>query len=147
VPRGGAAALNEKLAGTTYPSVRFEVEAERVRAFAAAVGAEPPGSAVTRVPSTFATAPEVEAMAQIIRDPVLALDFTRVIHAEQSYEWHRPLRIGDVLTVVPSIDSIRAKAGSEILVVATEMRDHGGQMVVSARCTLVVRPPDRGSPS
>jgi len=127
--------LSEALAGKVYPSVRFPVSAERVEAFARAVGDGNDG-----VPPTFATAPELDAMRAVIEDPELELDFSRVIHADQSYEWSRPIAAGDMLSATASIESIRSKAGSELLVVATEIRDEAGEHVVSARCTLVVRP-------
>ena len=131
------ARVNESLAGKVYPAARFLVSSERVAAFARAVGA-----GGDTVPPTFATAPEMEAMRAVIDDPELELDFSRVVHADQSYEWSRPIAVGDVLTATPSIESIRSKAGSELLVVATEIVDGAGEPVVSARCTLVVRPPE-----
>jgi hypothetical protein len=97
------------------------------------------------VPPTFATAPEMDALAQILEDPELDLDFTRVVHTEQSYEWVRPIRIGEELTARPRIESIRSKAGNEILVVATDIHDQLDAAVVRARCTLVARPPGRGN--
>jgi hypothetical protein len=132
--------VNEALAGKVYPPVRFAVSRERVEAFARAVGS--PGAGV---PPTFATAPEIEAMRAVIDDPELDLDFSRVVHADQSYGWRRPIAIGDELIATSSIESIRSKAGSELLVVATEIADADGAPVVSARCTLVVRPAGTGS--
>jgi len=132
--------VNEALAGKVYPAVRFPVSPERVAAFARAVGAEA-GS----VPPTFATAPEIEAMRAVIGDPELELDFSRVIHADQYYAWSRPIAPDEVLTATPSIESIRSKAGSELLVIATEIVDEAGSPVVSARCTLVVRPERAGA--
>jgi 3-deoxy-D-manno-octulosonic-acid transferase len=81
------------------------------------------------------------ALAQILEDPELDLDFTRVVHTEESYEWFRAIAIGEELTARPVIESIRSKAGSEILVVATEINDRWGAAVVHARCTLVARSP------
>jgi len=126
--------LNLDLEGKEYPAVSFVVTEDRVRAFAAAVG--DPG---TFVSPTFATAPEISALAQVVGDPDLGLDFTRVVHGEQEYEWRRPLAVGDVLSVAPRIAGIRAKGGHEFLVVETEMRDAGGELVVLARSTLISR--------
>jgi hypothetical protein len=81
----------------------------------------------------------------MIEDPELELDFSRVVHADQSYTWSRPIALGEVLTATPSIESIRSKAGSELLVVVTEIVDEAGSPVVSARCTLVVRPEGAGA--
>lgn len=126
--------LNEALIGKEYPSVTFTVEGDHVRRFAAAVGDD---RAYT--PPTFVTAPEIAAMAQVVGDPELGLDFTRVVHGEQEYEWHRPLAVGDVLSVTPRIAGIQAKGGHEFLVVETELRDAHGELVVLARNTLISR--------
>ena len=126
--------LNPALVGKTYAPVSFTVEQERVRRFAQAVGER------TRVvPPTFATAAEIAGLAQVIGDAELGLDFTRILHGEQEYEWHRPLRVGDVLSVTTRIAAVRAKGATEFLVVESEMRDASGELVVGARDSLVVR--------
>ncbi len=126
--------MNHALAGKVYPATTFTVEADRVGAFAEAVGDEG-----AFVPPTFATAPEIAAIAQLIGDAELGLDFTRVVHGEQEYEWRRPLTVGVVLSVTPRIADIRAKGGHEFLVVETEMLDPDGEVVVRARSTLISR--------
>jgi acyl dehydratase len=65
------------------------------------------------------------------------------LHAEQHYEYHRPLRSGDVLTVESRPGETWEKEGrrsgrllfSEIV---TEFRDQNGELVVTAR-TVGVR--------
>lgn len=126
--------LNQDLAGKTYPATKFEVTAERIAAFAAAVGED--GSFV---PPTFATAPELEALTQVIGDPDLGLDFARVVHGEHEFEWRRPLAVGDSLTVRPTISSIRSKGGHGFITIETEMRDPHGDVVVVSRNTMIVR--------
>ncbi len=126
--------LNEVLVGKEYPSATFTVEGDHVRRFAAAVG-DDPGS----IPPTFVTAPEIVALARVVGDPELGLDFTRVVHGEQEYEWRRPLAVGDVLTVTPRIAGISVKGGHEFLVVETEVLDEQGELVVLARNTLISR--------
>ena len=129
--------LNAALEGRAYPAVAFTIDAARARAFAAAVGH--PGSGV---PPTFATAPEIAAgLDNAIADPELGLDLSRVLHTEQEYTWHRALREDEALSARATIESIRAKGGLEILVLATELRDAGGELVVSGRTTLIVRDP------
>jgi MaoC dehydratase-like protein len=128
--------MNSQLEGKVYPHAPFEVNAERVRAFALAVGV-PEGS----VPPTFATVAEFEALPRIVADPELGLDFTRVLHGEQEYEWRRPLVLGESLTAVSRIASIRHKGGNGFLTVETELRGEGGEVVVLARATLIERSP------
>lgn len=119
----------------TYPAIRFEVREEHMRAFAQAIGDD--GSSV---PPTFVTAPEIRAgLAQVVGDADLGMDFARVVHGEQEYEWSRPVRVGDVLEVRSTIESIRAKGGHEFLTLRTEMRDEAGALVIIARSSLIVR--------
>lgn len=126
--------LNPSLVGKEYPTITFPMDEDHVREFAGAVGDD-----VSHVPPTFVSAPEFEALSRIAGDPDLGLDFTRVVHGEQEFEWRRPLEVGEVLTVRPRIADIRAKAGHEFLVVESEMRDRQGEVVVLARLTVISR--------
>ena len=129
-------ALDPALQGRTYGAVPFELRAERVRAFAAAVGHRDDGT----VPPTFVTAAEHEvAMPAVVGDRELDLDYARVVHGEQAYEWHRPMRVGETLMVSTTIESIRRKGGMGFLTFRTDLRDPDGGTVVVARTTLIVR--------
>jgi len=126
--------MNLALEGKAYAQVHFEIREDHVRRFAEVVGDD--GSSV---PPTFVTAPEIEAgLDQVVADPELGLDFARVVHGEQEFEWLRPVRVGDVLEVRTTIESIRAKGGHEFLTLRTEMRDEAGVLVVLARSLLIV---------
>ena len=48
-------------------------------------------------------------------DPELGLDYSRVLHAEQEYEWRRPLGIGETISAEATIEDVRAKGGLEFL--------------------------------
>lgn len=124
--------MNEGLAGKRYPEVRVEVDAERVRAFARAIGERE-----DRVPPTFVTVPELAGLAQVIADPELGLDFARAVHGEESYEWRRQPRVGDVLRCRPRIEAVRSRGGHGFLTVVSEIVDAEGEIVVVARCTLI----------
>jgi acyl dehydratase len=126
--------LNPSLEGKVYPDTRFTVDAERVQGFTAAVGETTDG-----VPPTFAAAAEFAAFPTIVGDPELGLDITRVVHAEQEYEWHRALRVGEALTVRSRIASIREKAGNGFLTIETELRDADEGLVVLGRATMIER--------
>lgn len=127
--------MNPALEGKSYPPVRFVVEANHVRRFAAAIGED-----AASVPPTFVTVPEILAgLARAVADPELGLNFSRVVHGGQEYEWRRPLRIGETLEVGSTIEDIRTKGGHWFLTLRTEMRDGAGGLVVVARSTLIER--------
>lgn len=126
--------LNTALIGKRYPEVPFVVEPGRIDAFRAAVGGPPNG-----VPPTFVTAAEFAVFPQIVADPDLGMDFSNVVHAEQEYEWHRPLTQGERLLVRSRIAEIRERAGLGLLVVETELVGAGGEVAVTARSTMLER--------
>jgi acyl dehydratase len=127
--------LNASLVGKEYPPFAFALVADRVASFARAVGH--PG---TGVPPTFATVPELAAgLENVLADRELGLDLSRVLHAEQEYEWVRPLALGDAITAVARIEEIRSRGDLEFLTLRTELRDEAGEVVVAARSRLIVR--------
>jgi hypothetical protein len=125
--------MNAAAAGKVYPDIPFTVEPERVRAFRA-VFDEPSG-----VPATFATAAEFTVIPDVVADPELGLDFSRVLHGNQEYEFRRPLEEGESLTIRTRIDSIREMGANGFLVLVTELVDPGGEIVCIARSTLIER--------
>jgi len=127
--------MNPAAEGTVYPDVPFPIDAARVAAFRRVFG-------VTEgVPPTFVTAAEFTVFPHVIGDPNLALDFTRVLHSSQEYEYERPLREGETLSVRARIDSIRQKGETGFLTVVMELRDDEGQLVCTARSQMVERAP------
>ena len=128
-------ALSAGVEGSTYPPVRFEVDASRVRAFADAVGHLGPG-----VPPTIVTVPEIAAgLDHVVSDPRLGIDLARVLHGEQEYTWSRPVVVGETLTAAATIESVRDRGGVRFVVLGTQVRDGAGELVASGRTTLIVR--------
>jgi hypothetical protein len=122
--------------GISYPPVPFSVDPDRVRAFAEAVGQD------HGIPPTFPTAAEFAVFPTVIGDPRLGLDFARVVHGTQRYDFERPLIEGEDLVIHARIESVRVRAGTGFLTIATELREPGGALVVTARSTMIERPPD-----
>jgi acyl dehydratase len=127
--------VNPEVEGKTYDPVAFEVNEERVRAFHDLFGG-PPG-----VPPTFLTAAEFTVFPQVIGDPELNLDFTKVVHGTQEYEFCRPLQMGETLMVEAHIASIRHKGGNGFLIIETQMRGIDGEAAAVARSTMIEREP------
>jgi hypothetical protein len=119
--------------GTVYPPVTFVVEPERVAAFRGVFGQ------AEGVPPTFLTAAEFLAFPPILGDPRLGLDFSRVLHGSQEYEYARALREGETITVHARIEAIRVKGGNGFMTVVMEMTDADGLSVALARSTLIER--------
>jgi acyl dehydratase len=128
--------MDASLAGRSYPTISFEVAPTHVERFAAAVGQTVPG-----VPPTFLTAAEFDVFGPIVGDPDLGLDFSRVVHGDQEYVWHRPLVVGETLVVAPRIAAIRERGGNGFLTIEVTLSDAEGAPVATARATMIERAP------
>ena len=142
--------LNHALKGKEYQPVSFTVERERVTRFAEAIGEDDPiyrdaeaaraaGFPEQVAPPTFATVLQIMTSGQAVVDPDLGLDYSRVVHGAQEYEWRRPIVVGDVLRATPRIADIYAKKSNEFLVTEADIRDASGETVVVSRSTLISR--------
>ena len=142
--------LNEALKGKEYQEVSLTVERDRVRQFADAIGEVNPvfrdaqaaralGYTDQLAPPTFVTTMQIMTSGQVVLDQALGLDYSRVVHGEQEYEWRRPVVVGDVLRATPHIADIYAKGPNEYLVIEADIKDASGDTVVLARTTLLSR--------
>lgn len=126
--------MDATVAGRSYPTTSFQVDAVHVERFATAVGQTVPG-----VPPTFLTATEFDVLGPIVRDPDLALDFSRVVHGDQEYVWHRPLVVGETLEVGSRIAAIRERGGNGFLTIEVTLSGAAGEPVATARSTMIER--------
>jgi len=127
--------MNAAAEGTVYPDVSFVVDPARVAAFRAVFGLS------DGVPPTFVSVAEFVVFPQVIEDPNLGLDFTRVLHGSQDYAYERPLREGETLAVRVRIGSIRTKGANGFLEIVTELFDAEGALVCTARSQMIERDP------
>ncbi|WP_406284965.1 MaoC family dehydratase N-terminal domain-containing protein [Streptomyces sp. NBC_00209] len=144
-------ALDQSFVGRTYPpTAPYEVGREKIREFAEAVGDAHPaytdpeaakalGHADVIAPPTFVFSITFKAAGQVIEDPQLGLDYSRVVHGDQKFVYVRPVRAGDRLSVVSTIEAVKSMAGNDILDVRGDVHDESGELVVTAWTKLVAR--------
>ncbi|HEY9472258.1 MAG TPA: MaoC family dehydratase N-terminal domain-containing protein [Mycobacteriales bacterium] len=143
--------LDPSFIGRTYPPTEpYEVGREKIREFADAIGDTNPayrdaeaaralGHPDVIAPPTFPIVLSVRASRQVISDPALGLDYSRVVHGEQRFVYTRPVRAGDRLRVSLTVENIRSAAGNDILTTRGEVSTVEGEHVVTAYSTLVAR--------
>ncbi|MFJ4774624.1 MaoC family dehydratase N-terminal domain-containing protein [Streptomyces uncialis] len=144
-------ALDQSFVGRSYPPTEpYEVGREKIREFAEAVGDPNPayldpaaaralGHADVIAPPTFVFAITFKAAGQVIQDPQLGLDYSRVVHGDQKFAYKRPVRAGDRLSVTSTIEGVKSLAGNDIVDVRGEVHDAAGEHVVTAWTKLVSR--------
>jgi hypothetical protein len=140
---------------------RFPVEAGHVLAFrracgdpAAEAGADTAGQ--TLAPPTFVQAGAQFEVGYRLRPtsepwwgsgsgPGRMLEGGGGLHAEQSYVYHRPVRVGDVLSAQERAGKTWEKTGRSgtlnFTETLTDYRDADGELVVTARSVSVRRTP------
>ncbi|MFL6182667.1 MAG: MaoC family dehydratase N-terminal domain-containing protein [Actinomycetes bacterium] len=142
--------LNGDLVGKTYAPQTYEVSREKIREFAAAVGDANPayyevesarslGHPDLVAPPTFAVVVTRGPQIEVIEDPAVGLDFSRVVHGDQKFEFSRPIVAGNVLTTTASISAAHTRAGTDFLTIRSDVRNQSGAPVVSVFATLVAR--------
>lgn len=126
---------NAGLVGRSYPPVETVIDASRVAAFAASLGAD----AGAGVPPTFAAVYALGAtVPQLFGDGDAAIDVARLLHAEQEFEWERHPRVGETVSARGTIVSDVVRRG--IRLVGFETRcSIGGEPVCRARAVFVIR--------
>ena len=144
-------ALDQSFVGRKYPPTPpYEVGREKIREFADAIGDPNPayrdveaaralGYPDVIAPPTFPIVLSMRAGAQVVGDPELGLDYSRVVHGEQRFVYARPVRAGDRLTVTVSVESIRSAAGNDLLTTRGDVATVDGEPVLTAYSTLVAR--------
>src|SRR5262249_36728718 len=90
-------------------------------------------------PPTFPVLVTSRAQAQVLFDHALGLDYSKVVHGEQSFVFERPVVAGDRLVAVAVVEAIRAAAGNDLLTMRVEVSPEAGELVVTGRSTVVAR--------
>ena len=144
-------ALNPEYAGRVYgPGEPYEVSRVKIADFADAIG-EP--SALCRdreaavkagypdviAPPTFAVIIDQRSIKAVVTDPGLGLDYSMVVHGEQSFSYSRPLHAGDVVVATTTIEAIRSVGALSMLVTSTSIDTVDGEHVCTAKSNLVER--------
>ncbi|MFE1172060.1 MaoC family dehydratase N-terminal domain-containing protein [Streptomyces sp. NPDC058773] len=144
-------ALDQSFVGRTYPPTDpYEVGREKIREFAESIGDPNPaytdaeaakalGYSDVIAPPTFVFAITFKAAGQVIEDPQLGLDYSRVVHGDQKFAYTRPVRSGDRLSVTSTIEAVKTMAGNDIIDIRGEVHDEAGEHVVTAFTKLVSR--------
>ncbi len=120
------------------------IEAEHVARFADALRDPNPAyrGANATAPLTYPIAFMAEAMSGGMDTFLeLGLNFMTLVHGEQEFEYVRPLKVGEKLTLTGRIGDIYEKTGSsgtlDFVVLETEGKDNAGKRVFFSRNVLI----------
>ena len=134
---------SKEMIGRVLSTGSATVSAEHVAGFAAALGDANPEYA-TLAPPTYPIAFMTQAMSGGMETFLeLGLNFMTLVHGEQEFEYLRPIRAGETLTLTGRIADVYEKTGSsgtlDFVVLETEAKDVDGKTVFFSRNTLISR--------
>jgi acyl dehydratase len=144
-------ALNPGFVGKTYPDTSpYLIGREKVREFAAAIGEFSPvfhdlgaarAAGYKDLPAarTFAFVVTMNALSTAMFDPELGLDYARVVHGEQCFEYVRAMVAGDEVVVRSHISDISVRGSNEYLTTQADVVTTDGELLVRTRSTIVSR--------
>jgi acyl dehydratase len=75
----------------------------------------------------------------LLSHPGAGIDFSRVVHGDQRFEYSRPVVAGDELVATLRVTKVQSLGGHSMVTSESAMTDTAGEHVVTAISTLVVR--------
>lgn len=125
--------------GRTYDAPGQVVDGARARAFAAAIAGDDDVAEPDAIPPTFAAVYLLfPTLGQLFGDAELGVNLAGLIHGEQEFTFHRPVRAGDVVDATARIASVEDKRGMTFVgVELTGTRDR--EEVCTGKALLIIR--------
>jgi acyl dehydratase len=128
----------------------YAVGREKVREYAWATGETDPrcldldaakqaGFEDLLAPPMFAAVYCGPAVGPALLDPEVGIDFARMVHGAQRFEWHEPVVAGDEITTEAAHESSNERGGLTFHVFTTRSTNQRGELVCEGRWTNIVR--------
>jgi acyl dehydratase len=128
----------------------YAVGREKIREYAHATGETDPrhldpeaaraaGYADVVAPPMFAAVYCAPAIGPAILDPEVGIDFARMVHGAQEFEWHAPVVAGDEIATEATLEDKAERGGLSFFTFRTVSTNQRGETVCEGRWTNIVR--------
>lgn len=126
--------------GTTGDPVEFEVERQRIAAYAAATNDSIAAHAAGDIaPPVFAIVPAFQAAGMASMQVIPGEMLGAILHGEQDFHCHRPIEPGMTLSTSATPIGMRQRSSGVTVITKAETREGGGDLVVEQYMTTFVR--------
>jgi acyl dehydratase len=133
-------ALNQAFLNRSYPSKEtYKVTKDQIDNFAKSIGDSNSYVSDGFASPTFLISIQMGAMQVALFDPELGLDWNKVVHGEQSFEYKKPVQVGDELSFISTIEDIKTKVGNDFITIRSDVKDSNKNDVATLRATLIAR--------
>jgi acyl dehydratase len=128
--------MNLDTLGQVVVDTELVVDEERVKQLARAIGTPTAMETALRAPFFGPTAAGQESVVG-----PLQMDLSRALQGGQSYEWHRPFRLGEKVRLTVTIEDILDKTTLHLATVLAEFRGADGELIQRQRTAFIERAP------
>jgi acyl dehydratase len=128
----------------------YLVGREKVREYAHAIGETAPichdveaaraaGFADVVAPPMFACVYSWPALAPVVLDPEVGIDFSRLVHGGQEFTWHEPVVAGDEITTEAVFVDEARRGDINVFTFSSRSVNQRGELVSEGTWTNFVR--------
>ena len=136
--------------GKSYDAATFEVEADRIKAYADAVHEDNPvyhdaeaakeaGFRDLVAPPMFAVVYTSPAIGAAFFDEEVGMDFGRMVHGAQDFEWGPLVVAGDEITTEVEVTDVSQRGGMGFYTFESRSDNQDGERVCTGTWTCIVR--------
>jgi acyl dehydratase len=87
----------------------------------------------------FAAVYSWPALAPVVLDPEVGVDFSRLVHGGQEFKWHEPVVAGDEITTEAALKEKSERAGLGHFTFTTRSVNQRGELVCEGTWLNIVR--------
>jgi len=128
----------------------YLVGREKIREYASAIGEQAPichdveaaraaGYDDVVAPPMFAAVYSWPAMAPVVTDPDVGIDFSRMVHGGQEFTWHEPVVAGDEITTEAAFTNQIKQGELNVFTFTSRSVNQRGELVCEGTWTNIVR--------
>lgn len=131
---------DRRLVGRRYDTQPFEVTESSIRAYMDAVGDTRSDGELT-APPTYAMVYGYDAYWQLWRDQEVAMDVAHLVHGDQRFTFHRPVRPGDRITTTGRLTNVTVRGEMELVTFDLASKDAQDRPVSEGTALFIIRKP------
>lgn len=143
-------AVNSDVIGKTFAPATYAVGREKIREYARAVGETNPlyldveaaraqGYDDVVAPPMFAVVYSLPAVWPALFDDEVGIDFGRMVHGGQEFEWGPVVVAGDEITTTASLKDVSERRGNGFFVFESVSVNAAGETVCTGLWSNIVR--------
>jgi len=120
--------------GRTFKGAEVTISQSDIDAFADVLGERDTSVA----PPTFSIRISLDQSQKVLTSPEVGVNWDRIVHGDQKFEIHQPLKAGDVVRCDSTLEGYKQVAGNEFLTARSDLYVED-ELAVTNWSTLVVR--------